>query len=34
MYSSCMAIYLPSHKPLKLDEQDRLITAGQVKMNS
>ena len=32
--SRCTATYLPLHKPSKLDEQDMLGTAGEVKTSS
>ena len=32
--SSCTATYLPSQKPSKLDKQDMLDTAGEVRTNS
>ena len=31
--SSCVATYLPSHKPSKLDKQDMLGTGGEVRTN-
>ena len=32
--NGCTATYLPSHKPSKQDEQDKLGTAGKVRINS
>ena len=32
--NSCMATYLPSHKPSKEDEQNMQSTAGEAEMNS